>query len=154
MTSFTPIVPTLAGVTFATTDVVVETGMPNTIPISSDLRTLVVITNKDAGGAHTVTFGGQTDTWGNAPSSVASDLNKTISVPASTTVVTGVYVQNRWSSACTVYYDGVGWGNEELKGKKPKDSKESKPKEDRPLGAPASPVLSLAVINVPNANKY
>jgi hypothetical protein len=148
MTEFTPIVPTLAGVTFATTDVVVATGMPNTIPISSDMRTLVVITNNDAGGAHTVTFGSQTDTWGNAPSSAASDLNKTISVPASTTIVTGVWVQNRWASACTVYYDGAGWpSEEELKGKKSKESK------DIPLGAD-SPVLSLAVINVPNANKY
>lgn len=148
MTEFTPIVPTLAGVTFATTDVVVETGMPNTIPISSDKRTLVVITNLDAGGAHTVTFGSQTDTWGNAPSSVASDLNKTISVPASTTVVTGVYVQNRWSSACTVYYDGAGWSGGDQLGKEKKSKKD-----DMPLGVD-TPVLSLAVINVPNANKY
>ena len=106
--TFTPIVPTLAGTTFATTAVVASADEYDYIPIAADMRTVVVITNTNT-PAKTVTFTSQADEWGNTGAS----LNKVISVPANSTVITGVWMRNRWADAdtpttaaytCTVSY--------------------------------------------------
>lgn len=122
--TFTPIVPTLAGTTFATTAVVAGADTYTYIPISSSMRTVVVITNSHATDAKTVTFTSQADEWGNTGAS----LNKVISVPALTTVITGVWLRNRWADetdaayTCTVAYQTAA-------------------------------NINIAVLNVPNASK-
>jgi len=89
---FTALTPNITtGQVFTTTDVVSDVDTYNLIPISSSMRTLVVITNKEA-SPHTVTFTSQADQWGN----VGAGLDKVITVPASKTVITGVYVRSRW----------------------------------------------------------
>jgi len=122
----TPIVPTLAGTTFAVTAAVAGSDEYDYIPISSALRTLVVISNTEASG-NTMTFTSQADEWGNTGAS----LNKTITIGASKTYITGTWLRDRWSepdtptagaNTCTVAYSDAAH-------------------------------TSIAVINVPNASK-
>ena len=124
--TFTPIVPTLAGTTFTTTAVVASADEYDYIPISDTTRTVVVITNTDS-SSHTVTFTSQADEWGNTGAS----LDKTITIGANKTYITGVWLRRRWAAAntpttgaytCTVSYS-------------------------------AAADMSVAVINVPNASK-
>lgn len=129
---FTPIEPTLAGTAFATTDVVDGSDEYDYIPISSDTRTVVVITNSHATLAKTVTFTSQADEWG----CTGVSLDKVITVPALTTVVTGVWMHYRWGDPDALLND------------------------DPDTPAPYSCLvtyetaanISIAVINVPNAS--
>ena len=123
---FTPIVPTLAGVTFTMTAVVSGTDTYVYVPINDLMRTVVVITNSDISNPHTVTFTSQADHWGDS----GACMNKAISVPANSTVITGVWLRSRWGAQdspttgkydCTVAYDTAA-------------------------------DISMAVINVPNAS--
>jgi len=119
----TPIVPTLAGTTFAVTAAVDGSDEYDYIPISSSLRTLVVIHNTEASGT-TMTFTSQADEWGNTGAS----LDKTITIGASKTYITGTWLRDRWAdpaddaNTCTVTYSDAAH-------------------------------TSIAVINVPNASK-
>jgi len=123
MVVITPIVPTLAGTTFAVT---AAAAVDDYIPISSSMRTLVVITNTEASG-NTMTFTSQADEWGNTGAS----LNKAVTIGASKTYITGTWLRDRWSepdtptddaNTCTVVYSDAAH-------------------------------TSIAVINVPNASK-
>ena len=120
MVVITPIVPTLAGTTFAVT---AAAAVDDYIPISSSMRTLVVITNTEA-SPNTMTFTSQADEWGNTGAS----LNKTITIGASKTYITGTWLRDRWAdptdgaNTCTVSYSDAAH-------------------------------TSIAVINVPNASK-
>lgn len=123
---FTPIVPTVAGTAFATAAVVDGSDEYDYIPISSATRTVVVIKNT-AATTKTVTFTSQADEWGNTGAS----LNKVITVPALTTVITGVWLRDRWAETntptdaaytCTVAYQTAA-------------------------------NIEIAVLNVPNASK-
>jgi len=121
---FTPIVPTIAGTAFATAAVVDGSDEYDYIPISSSLRTVVVIKNTHSTNTKTVTFTSQADEWGNTGAS----LNKVITVPALSTVITGVWLRNRWADptdaayTCTVAYQTAA-------------------------------NIEIAVLNVPNASK-
>jgi hypothetical protein len=124
---FTPIVPTIAGTAFATAAVVAGSDTYLYVPISSATRTVVVIKNTHSTDTKTVTFTSQADEWGNTGAS----LNKVITVPALTTVITGVWLRNRWGDAdtptdaaytCTVAYQTAA-------------------------------NIEIAVLNVPNASK-
>lgn len=178
---FTPIVPTLAGV--AVSPVTVSQGdvIYAYAPISQTMRTLFVITNANATDPNIVTVISQPDEWDNTPSTLDSDLNRTIMVAASTTVITGPWMFDRWADQrttievdrvlttnalygyATLYYDTVGWpyGEEESvkAGKKSrKKAEEGSIPMELPMGglkvsaAPAD--ISISVINVPNASKY
>jgi hypothetical protein len=121
---FTPIVPTIAGTAFATAAVVDGSDEYDYIPISSSMRTVVVIKNTHSTNTKTVTFTSQADEWGNTGAS----LNKVITVPAASTVITGVWLRNRWADAtdaaytCSVAYQTAA-------------------------------NIEIAVLNVPNASK-
>jgi hypothetical protein len=124
---FTPIVPIVSGTAFATAAVVDGSDEYDYIPISSNTRTIVVIKNTHGSSTKTVTFTSQADEWDNTGAS----LNKVITVPALTTVITGVWLRNRWGDAntptnaaytCTVAYQTAA-------------------------------NIEIAVINVPNASK-
>jgi hypothetical protein len=108
---FTPVVPTLAGTTFATTAVTAGSDEYDYIPISASMRTVVVITNSDS-APHTVTFTSQADEWGNT----GACMNKAITIGANKTYITGVWLRNRWAAAntptaaaytCTVSYSAA-----------------------------------------------
>jgi len=90
---FTALTPNITtGQVFTTTDVVSGADTYNLIPVSSSMRTLVVITNKDSSN-HTVTFTSQADQWGN----VGAGLDKIVTVKANKTVILGVWVRSRWA---------------------------------------------------------
>ena len=66
----------------------------DTMPVSDTMRTLVVIANSDT-SAHSVTFQSNPDEWGNT----GSGVDKVITVPASTTVIVGPLMYNRFANA-------------------------------------------------------
>jgi hypothetical protein len=127
---FTPIVPTIAGTAFATTAVVDGSDTYLYIPISSALRTVVVIKNTHSTDTKTVTFTSQADEWGNTGAS----LNKVITVPALTTVITGVWLRNRWAEETDPGYNfGAALACE--------------------VAYQTAANIEIAVLNVPNASK-
>jgi len=102
-TTFTAVTPNQTGnaVTFTAAS---NNGAGDLIPVSPTAMTVVLVQNTDAGGAHTVTFTSQPDEWGNTGAS----LNKTVSVPLSSTVAVQLSPPSRWAAStvgtCIITY--------------------------------------------------
>ena len=96
--TYTAMVPALS--TTGTTLTMTSAGASGDIvPISSTMRTVIVITNSNV-SPMTATFTSAADEWGNS----GSGIDKVITVPGTTTVICGPFLPYRFGTSCVVNY--------------------------------------------------
>ena len=102
--TFSPIIPTLAGVALTYTPCG-ATG--DIVPISNTGMTLVLIQNSDTGN-HTVTFTSQPDQWGASGACVNQAVTAVKVGTDPNGVVCGVWLKGRWGNPATLVTTNTG----------------------------------------------